>query len=106
VILFGSETLSTDNYMKVYDKALRVRRVIKEAFDALFAEYDAVLLPAVSQMTYTPNTVDVFVENRFTAPASISGLPAVVAGGVQVIGNAFAEAALLHIAEYLNKEGK
>lgn len=102
VILFGSETLSTDNYMKVYDKALRVRRVIKEAFDALFAEYDAVLLPAVSAMTYAPDTVDPFVENGYTAPASITGLPAVVAGGVQVIGNAFSENVLLHIAQLLS----
>ena len=37
-IIFGSETLSTDNYFKVYDKALRVRRVIKEAFDKVFAD--------------------------------------------------------------------
>ncbi len=105
-ILFGSETLSTDNYMKVYDKALRVRRVIKEAFDALFAEYDAVLLPAVSSMTYTVGSADPFVENSFTAPASITGLPAVVAGGVQVIGNAFSENTLLNIADMLTKEGK
>ncbi len=102
VILFGSETLSTDNYMKVYDKALRVRRVIKEAFEALFAEYDALLLPAVSAEAYVPDTVDPFVENRFTAPASITGLPAVVAGGVQVIGNAFSENVLLHVAEKLS----
>ncbi|MBR2111648.1 MAG: hypothetical protein IJ950_01635, partial [Helicobacter sp.] len=52
VILFGSETLSTDNYQKVYDKAMRVRRLIAEGFAALFAEYDAVLMPACSAMAF------------------------------------------------------
>ena len=35
-VLYGSETLSDDNYMPVYDKSLRVRRVIVEAFASLF----------------------------------------------------------------------
>ena len=47
-ILFGSDVLSTDNYMKMYDKALRVRRVIVEALNSVFAECDALLLPACS----------------------------------------------------------
>ena len=110
-ILFGSETLSTDNYMKVYDKALRTRRVITEEFAKIFASYDAVLIPACSSMKYTENTVKenkyiAFEENAYTAPASISGLPAVTVGGVQLIGNAFSENALLDIAKMYEKEGK
>ena len=109
-ILFGSETLSTENYQKVYDKALRVRRVVKEAFDAIFADYDAVLLPAVSTASYTEaeirtNPARVFEENFYTAPASITGLPAVVAGGVQLMGRAFSEQALLSLAALFEKEG-
>ncbi|MBR0333113.1 MAG: hypothetical protein IIX20_06325 [Alistipes sp.] len=57
-ILFGSETLSEDNYMKVYDKALRVRRVIVEYFDKLFADFDAVLLPVCSKTKYTKADTD------------------------------------------------
>ncbi len=103
-ILFGSETLSTDNYMKVYDKALRTRRVIVEAFEKLFEEFDAVLMPACSAMTFAEAGVKAdkyasFEENFYTAPASISGLPAVVAGGVQLVGRAFSENALLDIVE-------
>lgn len=109
-ILFGSETLSTENYMKVYDKCLRVRRVIAEAFDALFSEFDAVLLPAVSTLSYREEDLKQdkffsFTENLYTAPASITGLPAVVAGGVQLIGAAFSENALLDAAKLLTKEG-
>lgn len=104
VILFGSETLSEDNYDKVYDKSLRIRRVVCEEFARIFSEYDLVLMPAVSKMTYTMDDVAAdkflcFKENECTAPASISGLPAVVAGGVQLVGPAFSDAMLLNLAD-------
>lgn len=100
VILYGSETLSTDNYMKVYDKSLRVRRIICEIFKDLFEDVDALLLPAVSKLAYTEEDICAdkymaFTENVYTAPASITGLPAVVTGSVQLIGPALSDAALL-----------
>lgn len=102
-ILYGSETLSDDNYMKMYDKSMRVRRVLSEYFGELFAEYDALLLPAVSG-EYTAEDVKndkyiSFKENIYTAPASITGLPAVVAGGVQLVGEAFSEGSLLELVK-------
>ena len=108
-ILFGSETLSTENYMKVYDKCLRTRRVIAEEFAKLFSDFDALLLPACSTLTYTEKAIAenkhlAFEENLYTAPASITGLPAVVAGGVQLVGKAFSENALLDVAKILTKE--
>ena len=103
-ILYGSHVLSTMNYTAKYDKAMRVRRVIVEAFAKLFGEFDAVLLPACSKMSYTAAD-EVFEENRYTAPASITGLPAVVASSVQLMGPAFSEGALLDLAEILAKEG-
>jgi aspartyl-tRNA(Asn)/glutamyl-tRNA(Gln) amidotransferase subunit A len=110
-ILFGSDTLSTENYMKVYDKALRVRRVIVERFAEIFKDFDAVLMPACSVMEYTEDMVKEnkslpFEENFYTAPASISGLPAVVVGGVQLVGKAFSEGTLLGAAELYEKEGR
>ena len=104
-ILYGSDVLSTKNYMSKYDKAMRVRRVISEAFAAIFAEFDAVLLPAVSKSAYTAQD-SAFVENKYTAPAQIAGLPAVVAAGVQVMGPAFSDGKLLALAALLAKEGK
>ena len=103
-ILYGSDTLSTDNYFKVYDKALRVRRVICEYFEALFKEYDAVVLPACSKKAYTEediaaNTYIAYDESLYTAPASITGLPAVVTDGVQLIGKAYSENSLLDLAK-------
>jgi aspartyl-tRNA(Asn)/glutamyl-tRNA(Gln) amidotransferase subunit A len=103
-ILYGSDVLSTKNYMAKYDKAMRVRRVIVEAFAKLFAEFDAVLLPAVSKMAYTDADC-AFAENVYTAPASITGLPAVIADGVQLMGPAFSDGTLLALAESFEKEG-
>lgn len=108
-ILFGSETLSTDNYMPFYDKSLRIRRVIKEAFDRIFSEYDAVLLPVASKSAFAASDLAAcptisYRENRFTAPASITGLPAVVFDGVQMIGPALSDGMLLGLASELGKE--
>ena len=104
-ILYGSDVLSSKNYMAKYDKAMRVRRVISEAFAKIFAEFDAVLLPAVSKSAYT-EADSAFVENKYTAPAQMAGLPAVVVAGVQVMGPAFSDGKLLSLAAILGKEGK
>lgn len=104
-ILYGSDVLSTKNYVAKYDKAMRVRRVIVEAFAKIFADVDAVLLPACSKMSYT-EADSAFEENRYTAPASITGLPAVTVAGVQLMGPAFSDGALLELAALLAKEGK
>ena len=56
-ILYGSEMLSEENYEKMYDKSLRVRRVIVEEFVRLFDSYDAVLLPACGKSAYAPADV-------------------------------------------------
>ena len=108
-ILYGSDVLSEQNYQTVYQKALRVRRVVAEEFANLFDNFDAVLLPACSQMIYAEGDLKqdkfiAFEENRYTAPATLAGLPAVVAGGVQLIGRANAEHALLDVARILAGE--
>ena len=105
-ILFGSECLSSENYDKVYDKALRIRRVIANWFTETFGSFDAVLLPACSTFAYGEEAVKpgcdlAFTENRFTAPASVTGLPAMVVNGVQLVGPALSEGSLLALAEAL-----
>lgn len=103
-ILFGSDALSTDNYMAKYDKALRIRRVVSEAFAKIFAEFDAVLTVVGSKDSYTADMVKEnefisFEENKYVAPMMISGLPYVVAGGVALVGAAFSDGALLECAK-------
>ena len=109
-ILFGSEALSTENYMPVYDKSLRIRRVICERFAEIFATYGAVLMPVCSKTAYSASDVEEnkyisFDEALYTAPASISGLPAIVFGGAQLVGPAFSENALCELAK-IYEEGR
>lgn len=108
-ILYGSDTLSTENYMKVYDKALRVRRVLCEYLNRVLGEVDGILLPACSKTKYTEaevkaNNYIAYDESLYTAPASITGLPVLVTCGVQVIGKAFSENSLLDMAAMFEKE--
>lgn len=106
-ILYGSEVLATDNYDRCYDKALRIRRLILQALEEELAGdaagQTAILLPACAKRAYSLADVEAnpylaFEENRFTAPAAIGGLPAAVASGVQLLGRAFSDAALLRMA--------
>ena len=79
---------------------------IAEEFAKIFAEFDAMMIPACSKAFYTEDDVKAdkyisYKENFYTAPASITGLPAVVAHGVQLIGKAFSENALLELVSKL-----
>ena len=72
--------------------------------NALLADCDALVMPAVGVMAYDKAMVEndkylPYKENFFTAPASITGFPVVVAGGVQLVGKAFSEDVLLDLAE-------
>ncbi len=108
-ILYGSAVLSEGNYIQVYDKALRVRRVITEALARLHREYDVLIIPACSKSAYTLDNVAAskqlpFDEALYTAPASISGVPAAVAGGIQLIGAPFSENTLFEAAKIITGE--
>ena len=99
-ILYGSHVLASDNYDAMYDKALRVRRLVREYFDKILAQADAVLLPACSKTQFESQDLNtVYEESRFTAPASLTGLPVVVSAGVQWIGSPLSDGSLLDLAK-------
>lgn len=102
-ILYGSDVLSKGRYEVCYDKALRTRRIIVDKMTELFGTYDAVLTAVISDKNVKPyETKDafkrVFDESKYTAIPSITGLPAVVADGVQLIGDYFAESKIMSLA--------
>ena len=111
VILYGSDTLSKNRYDDCYGKALRVRRVVADKFAELMAKYDAALAPASGKMAYTAYDISeafetVFKESVFTAVPNLIGTPALVSGGVQLMGKQFDESVLLSIAGCVEKEGE
>lgn len=109
IILYGSDMLSKNRYKDCYDKSLRVRRVIAEKFAELTEKYDAVLMPACSKTAFAKYDISeafgkVFEESVFTATANLIGVPALVSGGVQLMGKHFGESVLLSLAHSVEKE--
>ncbi len=108
-IIYGSDVLSKGRYEDCYDKALKIRRKAVEALTELFAKFDALLTPAFSKAEYEFYPIEdafskVYEESLFTAPASITGMPAVVSSGVQLVGDYFCDGKLLALAKALEKE--
>lgn len=108
-IIYGSDVLSKGRYEDCYDKALKIRRIAVEALKELFSKYDALLTPVFSKAEYEFYPVEeaftkVYEESLFTALASITGMPAVVTKGVQLVGDYFCDGKLLALAKVLEKE--
>lgn len=103
-IIYGSDVLSKGRYDDCYDKSLRIRRVAIDALKEIYAKFDAILAPACSTFSLEYNGdafMKVFEESKFTALASITGMPAVVTKGVQLIGDHMTDGKLLKIAEIM-----
>ncbi len=111
VILYGSDVLSKNRYKDCYDKSLRVRRVVAEATKELLEKYDAILAPVCSKTEYTAYDIKdaftkVFEESVFTALPNLIGTPALVSGGVQLMGKHFNESVLLSLANSVERKGE
>ena len=108
-IIYGSAVLAKDKYDLCYDKSLRLRRVVFTKVKELLSSYNAILIPACSKLSYEKYDIadafnKVYEESIFTAIPSITGLPAMVSGGVQLVADQFKESTLLSIAACVEKE--
>ena len=111
VILYGSDVLSKNRYKDCYDKSLRVRRVVAEGIVKMLESYDAILTPVCSKTAYEAYDIHeafgkVFAESEFTAVANLIGIPALVSGGVQLMGKHFDESVLLSLAHSVEGKGE
>lgn len=122
-IMLGSFVLSSGYYDAYYLKALRVKAMIKKAFDDAFAKYDCILGPAAP--TTAPklgeslaDPIKMYLGDIYTISVNLAGLPGICVPcgtdgrglpiGLQLIGDCFREKQLLQIAytyEQLRKEG-
>jgi len=115
-IMLGSFVLSTGYFDAYYTKAQKIRRGIAERTDALFKQYDIILLP-VSQSTAPSlgagkqDPVASYLGDIFTVYANLAGLPAIALPlfshsnnmpfGLQAMANRGNELPLLKISETL-----
>lgn len=108
-LIYGSTVLSKNKYNDCYDKSLKIRGVAKEIIKQIFADYNLILCPAYSGKEYSleelaKNGFEIcFDESKYTALASITGLPAMVTNGVQFMSDYFNENALFGVSKILEK---
>ena len=81
-IMLGSFVLSSGYYDAYYLKALRVKALIKKAFDNAFSKYDVILGPAAP--TTAPklgqsldNPIQMYLGDIYTISVNLAGLPGI-----------------------------
>ncbi len=114
-IMVGTYVLSAGFYDAYYNRARRVRALIKKDFDDAFAQgVDAILTPATPSAAFglgemaSADPVEMYLNDVFTVTVNLAGLPgiAVPAGldskglplGLQLIGRPWEEGDLLNVA--------
>ena len=117
-ILIGTYVLSSGYYDAYYLKAQKVRQLIKHDFDKAFKDVDAILTPSTPSSAFkigdkSDDPVSMYLNDIFTVPVNLSGLPAisVPAGydknnlplGLQLIGKPFHEQTILNLSLAIEK---
>jgi len=117
-ILIGTYVLSHGYYDAYYLKAQKIRRLIANDFVEAFKRCEVVVGPTSPTVAFklgakTADPVQMYLNDIYTIPANLAGLPAASipcgfgAGGLPVglhlVGNYFAEAKLLNLAHQYQK---
>ncbi|MDP7637318.1 MAG: Asp-tRNA(Asn)/Glu-tRNA(Gln) amidotransferase subunit GatA [Phycisphaerae bacterium] len=117
-IMLGTYTLSSGYYDAYYNKALKVRRLIKNDFDKAFEQCDVLLCPVGPTTAFkigekTDDPLTMYLADIYTISVNLAGLPALAlpAGlsesnlpiGMQLIGPVFSEDRILRAARMYEK---
>jgi len=112
-IMLGTYALSTGYYDAYYKKAQQVRRLLKEEFDRVFAQYDLVICPTSPSVAFefdekTDDPLTMYLTDIATIPANLAGLPgiSIPAGfgnknlpiGMQILGKPLSDLQVLQAA--------
>lgn len=119
-IMIGTYVLSAGFYDAYYNRARKVRALIKRDFDTVFAAgIDAILTPATPSSAFglgemaNADPVEMYLNDVFTVTVNLAGLPGVSVPvgldarglplGLQLIGRPWAEGDLLNHAHVLEQ---
>ncbi|WP_296477550.1 Asp-tRNA(Asn)/Glu-tRNA(Gln) amidotransferase subunit GatA [Roseinatronobacter sp.] len=117
-VMIGTYVLSAGFYDAYYNRARKVRTLIKRDFENVFAQgIDAILTPATPSAAFglgemvDADPVEMYLNDVFTVTVNLAGLPGIAlpAGldakglplGLQLIGRPWEEGALLNTAHVL-----
>ncbi|MDX2195121.1 MAG: Asp-tRNA(Asn)/Glu-tRNA(Gln) amidotransferase subunit GatA [Cytophagales bacterium] len=112
-IMLGTFVLSASYYDAYYTKAQKVRRLIKNAFNEIFAKHDFIVMPTspISPWklgNFEGDALSMYLADIFTVSANIAGIPgiSIPAGtdavnmpvGLQILANDFEEQEILNFS--------
>lgn len=111
-IIFGNYVLGTGHYEDYFLQAQRVRTLVKNDYDQVFAKYDLVLGPTTPTTAFkindnTNDPLTMYHSDILTVAANLAGLPAIslpcgfadgLPVGLQLTGKQFADADVLRAA--------
>jgi len=115
-IMLGTYALSSGYYDAYYKKAQQVRRLIKEDFDRIFADYDVLVSPTSPEVAFaigekTDDPLKMYLSDIATIPVNLAGLPSLsipcgtdsrgLPIGLQIMGPQLADALVLRVARAL-----
>jgi aspartyl-tRNA(Asn)/glutamyl-tRNA(Gln) amidotransferase subunit A len=119
-IMIGTYALSSGYYEAYYNRALKVRALIKRDFDEAFKQCDVILCPTSPTAAFkigekTGDPLQMYLVDVFTVTANIAALPGIslpcgftndekpLPIGLQLLGPALSEPKLLRIARMYEK---
>lgn len=120
-IMIGTYVLSAGYYDAYYNKARRVRSLIKQDFETVYAKgVDAILTPTTPSAAFgvnamaTASPIEMYLNDIFTVTVNMAGLPgmSVPAGlsaeglplGLQLIGRPFEEETLFTLGDVIEQQ--
>jgi aspartyl-tRNA(Asn)/glutamyl-tRNA(Gln) amidotransferase subunit A len=118
-VMIGTYVLSAGFYDAYYNRARKVRTLIKRDFETVFADgVDAILTPATPSSAFelgreTADPVEMYLNDIFTVTVNLAGLPGISVPvgldgkglplGLQLIGKPWEEGDLLNTAYVLEQ---
>lgn len=116
-IMAGTFVLSHGYYDAYYTQAQKVRRVLTDKTEAIFADFDFILLPTTPSTAFELNGVkdpiQMYLQDIFTVHANLTGHPAIsipigkhsnsMPFGIQIMAKKFDENGMFNFASYLEK---
>ena len=116
--MLGTNVLSAGFYDSYYDKALKVRTLIKQDFDRVFGKYDILISPTTPTTAFRlgekqHDPLSMYMSDICTVSINIAGIPAMsipcgfskegLPVGMQIMGKHLGETEILRAAYSFEK---
>ncbi len=117
-IMIGTFVLSSGYYEAYYERALKVRTIIKEEFDRAMQDVDVILIPTAPELPFRlgekiEDPVKMYLSDVMTVSANLAGNPALAVPcgfiqkfpcSFQLIGRPFDEKTLFELTKIYERE--